>query len=258
MKRLVNTGGSLPPLIFLGFLILVWEAMARVRSVPEYILPLPSSVGKAVVTNYPLLLTHSRATIYAAVLGLVLAIIIALFLGLVMHRIPKIKRIIYPLLVASQTIPIIALAPIIMIWFGLGLLPKVLIVALVCFFPLVINITDGLAHVDQDLIELMQVMGAGAWDTFTNIQLPSILPYFFSGLKIAATYSVMGAVIGEWLGGNSGLGVYMLRTMHTFSTGNLFAAILMVVVLSFGFFKLVELMERIFMPWKKIKVTGTE
>lgn len=169
-----------------------------------------------------------------------------------MHRIKIIKNILYPLLVASQTIPIIALAPVIMIWFGLGLLPKVLIVALVCFFPLVINITEGLANVDQDLIELMQVMGAGAWATFKNIQLPFILPYFFSGLKISATYSVMGAVIGEWLGGNSGLGVYMLRTMHTFSTSNLFAAILVVVVLSFGFFKLVELMERIFMPWKKV------
>jgi len=253
MKRLVNTEGSLPPLIFLSFLIILWEVIARVRAVPEYILPLPSSIAEAVVKNYPLLITHSSATIYAATIGLALAIVIALFLGVLMHRFKKIKKIIYPLLVASQTIPIIALAPIIMIWFGLGLLPKVLIVALVCFFPLVINIAEGLANVDQDLLELMQVMGANTWETFKNIQLPSILPYFFSGLKISATYSVMGAVIGEWLGGNSGLGVYMLRTMHTFSTSSLFAAILMVVVLSFGFFKLVELMERIFMPWKKIK-----
>lgn len=252
MKRLVNTGGSLPPLVFLFFLIILWEVIARVKAVPEYILPLPSSIGKALTKNYSLLLTHSKATLYAALVGLILAIIIALILGIIMHRIKIIKNILYPLLVASQTIPIIALAPVIMIWFGLGLLPKVLIVALVCFFPLVINITEGLANVDQDLIELMQVMGAGAWATFKNIQLPFILPYFFSGLKISATYSVMGAVIGEWLGGNSGLGVYMLRTMHTFSTSNLFAAILVVVVLSFGFFKLVELMERIFMPWKKV------
>jgi len=258
MKRLENTRANLPSLVFLGLIVIIWEGVTRVRAVPEYILPLPSSIGISLITNYHLLLTHSRATLYAALMGLILAIIIAIFLGLMMHRIRKIRVIIYPILVASQTIPIIALAPIIMIWFGLGLLPKILIVALVCFFPLVINIVEGLANVDRDLIELMQIMGANSWQTFKNIQIPAILPYFFSGLKISATYSIMGAVLGEWLGGNNGLGVYMVRTMHTFSTNNLFAAILIVVFLSFGLFKLVELMERLFMPWKKVKVTEME
>ncbi|MGI6226078.1 MAG: ABC transporter permease [Peptococcales bacterium] len=258
MKRLPNIEGNLPSLIFLLFSIILWEAMARVMAIPEYILPLPTSIGKAFASNYPLLLIHSKASLFAAVTGLFLAIIVALILGLLMHKLRVIKTILYPLLVVSQTIPIIALAPVIMIWFGLGLLPKVLIVALVCFFPLVINITDGLVNVDEDLTELMQVMGAGSWDTFKNIQLPSILPYFFSGLKISATYSVTGAVIGEWLGGNNGLGVYMVRTMHTFSTSNLFAAILVVIILSFGLFKLVELMEKFFMPWKHVNINEME
>ena len=183
MKRLKNTESSWPALIFLLILTVLWEAVARTSEVPEYILPLPSAIGQALFTSLPLLLTHTKSTLYATMIGLLFAVIIALLLGLLMHKIKSIKAIIYPLLVASQTIPIIALAPIIMIWFGLGLLPKVLIVALVCFFPLVINIVEGLANVDRDLIELMQVMGAGPWDTFKNIQLPSILPYFFSGLK---------------------------------------------------------------------------
>lgn len=251
MKRLRNTKASWSSWLFLCLLIILWEGTARLTLIPEYILPLPSSIGRALIASKSLLFEHTKSTLYAALLGLFLAIVIAFLLGFVMHRIKTIKNIIYPLLVVSQTVPIIALAPIIMIWFGLGLLPKVLIVALVCFFPLVINIVEGLANVDQDLIELMQVMGAGTGHIFKNIQLPAILPYFFSGLKISTTYSIMGAVLGEWLGGNSGLGVYMVRTMHTFSTSNLFAAILVVVILSFGLFKTVELMERLFMPWKK-------
>lgn len=258
MKRLVNIGGSLPPLLFLGFLIFLWETIARMRAVPEYLLPLPSTIAKALGNNFPLLLIHTKATLMAAGSGLCLAIIIAFTLGFFLNKFKLLKSVLYPLLVASQTIPIIALAPIIMIWFGLGLLPKILIVTLVCFFPLVINVTEGLEDVDQDLIELLQVMGANSYQIFRNIQLPGILPYFFSGLKISATYSVMGAVIGEWLGGNKGLGVYMLRTMHTFSTSKLFAAIFMVVLLSFGVFKLVEILEKLLMPWRKTKATEME
>ncbi|NLT95785.1 MAG: ABC transporter permease [Clostridia bacterium] len=258
MKRLGNTESSWPSLVFSALLIALWEAGARMTQVPEYILPLPSAIGQALLTNYPLLFTHGKTTLYAAVVGLLFAVFIALVLGLLMHKLKIIKTLIYPILVVSQTIPLIALAPVIMIWFGLGLLPKILIVALVCFFPLVINIVEGLANADQDLIELGQIMGASPWVIFRHIQLPSILPYFFSGLKISATYSIMGAVLGEWLGGNSGLGVYMVRSMHTFSTANLFAAILIVVFLSFGLFKLVEITENFFTPWKKAKTIETE
>lgn len=157
----------------------------------------------------------------------------------------------YPLLVVSQTIPIVALAPIMMIWFGLGIAPKVFTVALVCFFPLSINITEGLANTSRDEIELLKVMGGTPMQIFKHIQLPSTLPYFFSGLKISATYSVMGAVIGEWLGGNKGLGVYMIRSMHTYNVSNLFAGIIVVVVLSIIFFKVIELISWVTMPWDR-------
>jgi len=195
---------------------------------------------------------HAQTTLLAAVVGLLLAIAIALMLAVLMDRFRIIKELIYPLLIVSQTIPIIALAPVLLIWFGLGILPKILVVALVCFFPMAVNLVDGLENVDAELIELLQVMKADGWTIFTSVQLPSVLPYFFSGLKISVTYSVLGAVIGEWLGASSGLGIYMTRAMHSFSTSSLFAAILVVVLLSMGLFKITQFMAWLFMPWNRI------
>lgn len=251
MKRWANTENKIPSLILTILLVILWEIVATIRQVPEYILPLPSSIIKAFLENFPLLFYHGKGTIYAAVIGLLIAIGFALTLAFLMNKSMLLKKTMFPLLVVSQTIPIIALAPIIMIWFGLGILPKVLIVALVCFFPLVVNITEGLDNVDQELLELLLIMGAKPWDIFKHVQIPSMLPYFFSGLKIAATYSVTGAVIGEWLGGNLGLGVYMIRTMHTFSTSSLFAAILTIVALSLLIFKSIEFLGWLMMPWHR-------
>ena len=188
---------------------------------------------------------------HATFSGLFLAIILALPLSVLMHKFGLLKRTLYPLLVISQTIPIIALAPLLMIWFGLGITPKIFVVALVCFFPLALNITEGLENVDPELLELMNVIRAGPWLVFRDVQLPAVLPYLFSGLKIAATYSVMAAVIGEWLGASYGLGIYMTRVMHSYNTAGLFASILLVVSLSLFIFIAVGIMERFLSPWKK-------
>lgn len=239
--------------IFIIILLLIWEVAGRFFEVREYILPLPSSIVDAFYNNFSLLLSHSKYTIIAALLGLIAAILFALILSYLMNKIKLIKKIFYPLLVISQTVPIVALAPIMMIWFGLGLAPKILTVALVCFFPLSINITEGLSKTSKEEIELLNVMGASSWQIFSNIQMPSVLSYFFSGLKISATYSVMGAVIGEWLGGNKGLGVYMIRSMHTYNVSNLFAGIITVVFLSIIFFKVIELISWLMMPWDRKK-----
>ncbi len=133
----------------------------------------------------------------------------------------------------------------------MDLKPKIAVVALVCFFPLAVNMVEGLEQVNPEALELMQVMQAGAWFTFKQVRLPSVLPHFFSGLKISATYSVMGAVIGEWLGGSTGLGVYMTRMMHSYKTGHLFAAVIIVVLLSLVLFKISELLAWIAMPWSR-------
>ncbi len=252
MKRWVNTKNNLPAISFIIILIILWEIIVRIFKIKEFIIPAPSAIGRALFDNLPLLLSHTKTTLYAALVGLMLAIVIALFLAVIMDRYKLIKSMIYPVLVISQTVPIIALAPIIMIWFGLGILPKILIVALVCFFPIAINLVDGLENVEQERIELLKVMGAGNLMIFKTVQLPSVLPYFFSGLKISTTYSVMGAVIGEWLGASSGLGIYMTRAMQSFNTAGLFAAILLVVLLSICLFKLVELIAWIMMPWNRL------
>ena len=256
MKKWLSTN-SRPALLFLFFLIVAWEALSRGLEVPEYIMPAPTNIVRALMSNFSLLLLHTKTTFLTAVIGLALAIIVALVLAVLMDKVDILKKMIYPLLIISQTIPIIALAPIMIIWFGLGVLPKILVVALVCFFPVAISLINGLENVDRELIELMQIMGAKPSMIFSTVQFPAVLPYFFAGLKIAATYSVMGAVIGEWLGASSGLGVYMLRTMHSYSTSSNFAAILIVVLLSMFIFKVTELLAWLSMPWNRIKEEKT-
>ncbi len=251
MKRFMSLKKNIPSYIFLSISLIIWEIIGTSRNIPEYILPLPSSIGEALYKNFNLLLIHSKYTVMAALSGLVVAIALAIIISFFMDRYPMVKKIIYPLLVISQTIPIIALAPLMMIWFGLGIIPKIFTVTLVCFFPLTINITEGLGEISKEEIELLEVMGASPWEILKNAQVPSTLPNFFSGLKISATYSVMGAVIGEWLGGNKGLGVYMIRSMHTYNVSNLFAGIITIVFLSIILFKLTELLSWLSMPWNR-------
>ena len=168
-----------------------------------------------------------------------------------MDLIPPVKQALYPVLIITQTIPTIALAPILIIWFGFGSLPKIIVVILTCFFPIVISLVEGLGSVEQDMIQHFRLMGASKVETFFHLKLPYGFIHFFSGLKIAATYSVMGAVIGEWLGGNKGLGVYMTRARSTYALDKLFAAILVIMVLSIVLVEFIGMIERISMPWNR-------
>ena len=163
--------------------------------------------------------------------------------------VPWLRRARYPLLVTSQTIPILALAPLLIIWFGFGMTPKVIIVALFCFFPIAINTADGLSSADPELLSLLRAMGASRGQIWRKVRLPASLPYFFSGLRIAAAYCIVGAIIGEWVGGNLGLGIYMLRSSNAFKTEQVFAAIVVSSLLSLALFGLVYLAERLLLPW---------
>ncbi len=251
MKKWANIRISLPPLVFFVFLVGMWELVSYITRVPEYILPAPSLIGRSLFANVSLLADHTATTLTAVAGGLALAISTAILLSLAMDRWKPLKQALYPILVVSQAVPIFALAPLMMIWFGVGLLPKVLIVALVCFFPLAVNLVEGLNQVDPEAIELMKIMQADSLMIMKSVQLPTAMPYFFSGLKIAATYSVLGAIIGEWLGARAGLGIYMLRSMNSFRTGDVFASIVVVVLLSLMLFKIVEAFGWLAMPWKK-------
>ena len=192
-------------------MLMVWEVLVRAFTIPKYILPAPTQVVRALFTDYNLLLGHSIQTGIEALTGFMLAVLAGLVLAIAMGLIPILKKTFYPLLVISQTVPIMAVAPILIIWFGYGMMPKVIVVALVCFFPITVSLVEGLTSVEQDMVKLLVAMGAKPWQIFKMVQFPGSLPAFFAGLKISVTYSVMGAVIGEWLGASRGLGIYLTR-----------------------------------------------
>lgn len=232
-----------------GITLIFWELGVKYFHIEKFILPAPSQIVQAIINTYPLLIEHSQQTVMEALLGFVLAVLGGIILATLIGLLPNIKRIIYPFIVFSQTIPIMAVAPLFIIWFGYEMLPKVIIVVLVCFFPITVNLIEGIDDVDQDMVKLLLAMGASRWKIFKSVQFPNAMPAFFAGLKISAAYSIMGAVIGEWLGASKGLGVYMTRSMHSFLTDRVFAAIVVISVLSLSLFLLVEILGRLLMPW---------
>lgn len=249
--RSINTNIITAPAIAIVALFAGWTLVTEGGFVPGYILPSPIGVAQTLVAQLPAMIPHVRITMIATLVGLVIAVVTAVVIAFGMAILPPFRRAVYPLLVISQTIPLIALAPLFVMWFGFGVLPKVLVVALVCFFPVVVSLIEGINAVDTDTIDLLRSMGAGSFHVFTLVQIPSSIPYLFGGLRIAATYSVMGAVIGEWLGGASGLGVYMLRAQKAFSLERVFAAIFVIVILSFTVFGVIVTLQRIATPWRR-------
>jgi len=250
MKKFQNTIDKAIPAVFFIFIITIWEIGVKLSHTPNWILPPPSLVIKNLFTIFPLLNDHMKATLFEAIVGFISAILISFIIALVMDSIPFVKKALYPLLVVSQTIPIISVAPLFIIWIGFGILPKIIVVQLVCFFPIVISLLGGLSSVDQDLLNLLKAMGASKFQLFKMVKLPGAMPSFFSGLKISASYSIMGAVIGEWLGAEKGLGLFMLLSQKSFQTDRVFAAIIIITLLSLGIFKIVSIVENIVMPWK--------
>ena len=251
MKKWVNIDNKLIPLAFLMMLILIWQFVVDRGLIPKFILPSPYDVIETTIKTFGDLKKHSLTTLLEASTGFIVAVLLSLILAVLMDSVDIIKKAIYPLLIISQTVPIIALAPLFVIWFGFGLLPKVIVVVLVCFFPIVVSLLDGLESVDVDIINLMRSMGASKIRIFTLVKFPASMVSFFSGLKIAATYSIMGAVIGEWLGGEGGLGVYMMRVKHSYAMDKVFSVILIIIRLSMTLFKLIDLIQYISMPWNR-------
>jgi ABC-type nitrate/sulfonate/bicarbonate transport system permease component len=243
MKKLI------PSFIFFSFLVLLWEYIVKILQIEKFILPRPSVILEALVHSCSILLEHSGHTAAEAFIGFSLAIVAGMIIAMIISLITIVKKTLYPLVIISQTVPIMALAPLLIIWFGYGILPKVIVVALVCFFPITVNLVEGLAKVDTDVIRLLQAMGANKAQIFLKVQLPAAMPSLFSGLKISATYSIMAAVIAEWLGASRGLGIYLTRSMHSFQTEQVFAAIIVISGLSLIFVALVEVVGRIMMPW---------
>ena len=222
---------ALPIAVILALLTL-WECGVRLSNTPLYILPPPSKVILAFCTDSPALLRHGAVTLTETILGLSIAAVLASLIALLMDAYPLFRKACYPILVVTQTVPVIVLAPIFIIYLGFGMAPKILIVVLMCFFPIAISFCDAMARADEKRVNLVRAMGATSWKVYTLVKIPSAAPAFFSGLRVAATYSVSGAVVGEWLSSSSGLGYYMLRVKNGYMLDKVFASVLMVVLLS--------------------------
>lgn len=253
MRKYQNISDKLIPILFILAILVVWELVVNLAIVARYILPAPTDIVDALIANGSDIIMHTGVTFFEGMTGLLVAVLLSLLMAVVMDQFPIVKKAIYPVLVISQTVPIIVIAPLLAMWFGFGIAPKIFVVVLVCFFPITVNLIEGLQSVDGELTNLVRSMGASKGQIFAKIKFPSALPYFFSGLKIAATYSIMGAVIGEWLGGKAGLGVYMLRARHAFALDLVFASILVIVVLSIILFYGIAGIQRALMPWEKLK-----
>jgi len=220
-----------------------------VSGLGSFVLPTPLDVVRAAWETRDLLLNAIGTTMLATGIGLVFALLAGVGLAALVDYWSLARRALYPLLVISQTIQILAIAPILVIWFGFGMIPTVSIVVLFCFFPLTISTADGLASSDPEWIALLRAMGANRRQIWRMVRLPSALPSFFSGLRMAVTYSVVAATIGEWVGGSPGLGLYLLRSKNALATDQVFAAMFVTSLLSVALFMLVRAIERISLPW---------
>ena len=232
-------------------LVLGWQGLCMSGLVPGYMLPSPVRVLAAFAADFPLLMGHLSRTVQEALCGLALSIAAAFALALLMDANRFLNQSLTPLLLLTQTMPTIAIAPLLILWMGYGSAPKITLVFLTCFYPMTIALLGAFAQADADAIKLLQSMGAARWQIYQYIKLPQGLPAFFSGLKISGSYSIIGAVIAEWLGGDAGLGVYMIRVRRSYSFDKMFAVILLTAVLSLLLIKLVGLIERAAMPWNK-------
>lgn len=255
MKKLVNTGQNkkrrefglkIIPACIMVFLVFIWQVAVNMFKIQTFILPSPVKVLKALYEERSLLLTHTLVTMGEAFAGFGVAIVLGIIFGLLMGYYKPVRMALYPIFVVTQTIPLIILTPLFAIWFGFGFLPKVIIVVLVCFFPITVTFTQDLIKSDEDMDSILKVMGASKWKSFRLARIPQALPGLFSGLKIAVTYSITGAVISEWVGAKQGLGIYMTRAMTSFKTSVLFADVVIIVVLSLVLYKLVEVVEKKF------------
>lgn len=240
-----------PTVTVLGVLAL-WQIVCTAGLVPSFLLPSPIDVVRALIADAPLLASHCVVTLSEALLGLACGVAAGFALALAMDRFALVDKALSPLVTLSQTIPTVAIAPLLVLWLGYGMMPKVLLVALTTFFPITVSLASGFRSVDPDIIDLMRTMNASWWQIFRFAKLPAAADSFFAGLRISATYAVVGAVVAEWLGGFEGLGVYMTRVRKSYSYDQMFAVIFIISALSLVLMGLVRILERVCMPWKRV------
>jgi len=263
-ERMVRTGSrwyaglTSPALWTLIALIVIWEIAVQVTHVPVYILPAPSRIADEFVAYWPRLVVNGSVTVMEILIGFVISILIGVPLAVLVTYSKVAERAIYPLIVASQTVPKVAIAPLLVAWFGYGLPPKIVVVVLLAFFPIVINTVVGLKSSSAEMLYLAQSMGSTAWQTFWKFRLPQAMPSVFAGLKLATVLAVIGAIVAEFIGADTGLGYVIVVAGSSFDIARQFAAIIVTTIIGMVFFWAVELLEKYVVPWKESSATDRE
>ncbi|GMO42409.1 MAG: ABC transporter permease [Termitinemataceae bacterium] len=233
----------------MAVLLVAWFAVTSMGLVPQYMLPSPQSVAKVFVDDFFLLAINLKVTLFEAMCGMIFALVCAFVIAVIMDANQFLKASISPIITLSQTMPVIALAPLLVLWLGYGILPKIALVFVTCFFPICAVLVGSFAAADIDIEKLFVSMGSTRFQIYRYYKLPAALGDFFSSLKVSVTYSLISAVVAEWLGGNAGLGVYMIRVRKTYSFDKMFAAIVLIAAVSLLLIRLVNVIERYVMPY---------
>ena len=246
-RRLRN---AIPPIIALGLILLFWENFNWIFDQPDWLLPPISKILTTAITQAgSKYIPHGWITLQEIIFGFLLGVGTGFILGVIVFHSRVLRQALLPLILGSQAIPAIAIAPVLVIWFGFGMEPKILITALIVFFPVFVNTFSGFNSIERDSINLMSSLGAGQWQVFWKVRFPGSLPYIFTGLKIAATISPIGAIVGEWVGSHQGLGPVMIAANAAFKTDIVFGAILYLAMMAITLFLMVNLLERWLIPW---------
>jgi NitT/TauT family transport system permease protein len=238
-------------LLGLILVLALWEGAVALFRVPLYLLPAPTVIGAQVVRDWALLWRNLQPTLIEALGGFILGNLVAILLAALFVHFPAVQRAVFPLAIGLRTVPLVAITPLLLVWLGNGYAPKVVIAALISFFPTLVNMTRGLAALDRQALELLHTLSASRWQVFWKVRWPSSLPYLFSALKIAATSCVLGAVIAEWIGADRGLGYLVVASTFEFRIARLWATIAVTSALALGAFLLVVLAERACVPWRE-------
>ena len=252
-KKYQNIIGKFAPLVSLLVLSALWLFVSEGEIIPSYMLPSPVDVVRAFIADFSVLMSHAFVTVQEALYGLAIGTGLGFVIAVLMDRFDFLYKALYPVLVITQTIPTIAIAPLLVLWMGFSMAPKITLVVLTTFFPIAISLLDGFKSADPDSINLIRSMGGGNFKIFRHIKLPGAMEQFFSGLKVSASYSVVGAVISEWLGGFEGLGVYMTRVKKAYAFDKMFAVIILISVISLALMGVVAMLKNMAMPYKRKK-----
>ena len=243
-----------PSIILSATIFMLWEVLVRVLEVPDWFLPPPSLILRELFLSIDIILGHLLTTSVEVLLGLALSVIVAINFSLLIFFFKSIEKSVYPLLIATQTIPVITISPLLLVWFGPNIFSKIIIVAIISFFPIIVNFLDGLKSADSEMIMMAKQFGASKIQIFYKIQLPYSFPYLISGLKIASVASVIGAVVGEWVGASGGLGWLIKTSSPQFLTERVFASIFVLSLLAVSLFSIFYLIERLVL--KKFPIKG--